>query len=53
MKVFIQATFIMFYVLTILFGCATFENAIRADQHVFYNEGIALVKAGEYDRAIA
>ena len=53
MKLFTRATITMFYVLSILIGCATSEKATSTDQNNFYDEGVALAKAGEYDRAIA
>jgi hypothetical protein len=50
MKLFFRTTFNIFYILTILIGCATAEETKRTDQHTLLNQGIALAKEGEHDR---
>jgi len=69
MKSFFRIAFKMFFILTILAGCATTEEIKEADSDKqlnqgmalpeesqpdeLLNQGIALLEEGQYDRAIA
>ncbi len=53
MKLFFRVIFKIFFILTILAGCATTEQIEETDPIALLNQGIAFFKEGQYDRAIA
>jgi len=57
MKLFFHSNFIVFFILTILIGCATTEETIETDPAVLLDEGRTLLHFGQHDgdidRAIA
>jgi Flp pilus assembly protein TadD len=53
MKLFLRIIFNIFLILTILAGGATAEGIKETDQITLINQGVAFIKEGQYDRAIA
>jgi tetratricopeptide (TPR) repeat protein len=57
MKLFFHSNFIVFFILTILIGCATSDETIETNEAALFAEGQALLEVGQQngdiDRAIA
>jgi tetratricopeptide (TPR) repeat protein len=52
MKLFFRIIFKIFFILTILIGCASTQE-IKEDAETYYNRGIVYEKKGQYDKAIS
>jgi tetratricopeptide (TPR) repeat protein len=53
MKLFFRIIFRIFFILTILVGCATTEDIKETDPVALLNQGVSYGKEGQYDRSIA
>jgi Flp pilus assembly protein TadD len=52
MQLFFRIIFKITLILAILIGCATTEEIKETDPVVLFNQGVALLQEGQYDRSI-